>query len=187
MLGVCMHSCMLCHFSHVWLFATLWTIGHQAPLSMGFSRQEYWGVLPCLPPGNLLNLGTEPASLMFYALAAGFFTSSATWEAPCWVYTYLHTSTWTDHRYICVLPIVNTHPNCFPPYPSRLSQSTCFGCPVSAMGLALVTCFTRCDVCVSMLSSQCPTHFFSRWVPKSVPCVCVSPAALHAGSSAPSS
>ena len=111
MLGVCMHSCMLCHFSRVWLFATLWTIGHQAPLSMGFSSQEYQGVLPCLPPGNLLNLGMEPASLTSYALAAGFFTSSTTWKALCWVYKYLHTSTWTGHRYIWVLPILNTYPN----------------------------------------------------------------------------
>ena len=36
-----LHACMLSRFSHVWLFVTLWTIAHQAPLSMGFSRQEY--------------------------------------------------------------------------------------------------------------------------------------------------
>ena len=38
----CMHACMLSHFSHVQLCATAWTAAHQAPLSMGFSRQEYW-------------------------------------------------------------------------------------------------------------------------------------------------
>ena len=38
----CMHACMLSHFSRVWLCATLWTAAHQAPLSTGFSRQEYW-------------------------------------------------------------------------------------------------------------------------------------------------
>ena len=43
---------MLSHFSHVRLFATLWTVGHQAPWSMGFSRQEYWSGLPCPPPGD---------------------------------------------------------------------------------------------------------------------------------------
>ena len=43
---------MLSCFSHVQLFATLWTIAHQAPLSMGFSRQEYWSGLPCPPPGD---------------------------------------------------------------------------------------------------------------------------------------
>ena len=47
---------------HVRLFATPWTIAHQTPLSMGFSRQEYWGGLPCPPPGARPDLGTEPVS-----------------------------------------------------------------------------------------------------------------------------
>ena len=46
----------------VWFFATPWTIAHQAPLSMGFSRQEYWNGLPCPPPGDLPDRGTEPRS-----------------------------------------------------------------------------------------------------------------------------
>ena len=41
---------------------TLWTVAHLAPLSMGFSRQEYWTGLPCPPPGDLLNSGIEPGS-----------------------------------------------------------------------------------------------------------------------------
>ncbi|ELR63021.1 hypothetical protein M91_07536, partial [Bos mutus] len=49
-----------------------------APLSMGFSRQEYWSGLPCPPPGDLLDSGIEPKSLMSPALAGGFFTTSAT-------------------------------------------------------------------------------------------------------------
>ena len=53
----------------------------QAPLSMGFSRQEQWSGLPCPPPGNILNPGIEPVSLISHALAGGFFTTSATWEA----------------------------------------------------------------------------------------------------------
>ena len=48
--------------SRVWLFATPWTIAHQAPLSMGFSRQEYWNGLPFPSPGNLPNPGIEPRS-----------------------------------------------------------------------------------------------------------------------------
>ena len=48
--------------SLVWLFATPWTRAHQAPLSMGFSRQEYWSGLPCPPPGDLPCSGTEPSS-----------------------------------------------------------------------------------------------------------------------------
>ena len=48
---------MLSCFSCVWLFATLWTEAHQAPLSMGFSRQEYWSGLPCPPPEDLPDSG----------------------------------------------------------------------------------------------------------------------------------
>ena len=73
--------CMLSRFSPVWLFATLWTVAHQALLSMGFSRQEYWSGFPCPPPGDLPDPGTEPISLMSPALADGFYTTSATWEA----------------------------------------------------------------------------------------------------------
>ena len=54
--------CICCRFSHVWLFVTLWTIACQAPLSMGFSRQEYWSKLPFPTPGDLPDPGTEPSS-----------------------------------------------------------------------------------------------------------------------------
>ena len=63
------------------LCETLGTIPCQAPLSMGFSRQEYWSGLPFPPPGDLPNPETKLASLMPPALAGGFFTSGATWEA----------------------------------------------------------------------------------------------------------
>ena len=53
----------------------------QAPLSMGFSRQEHWTELPCSPPHDVSNPGNEPASLTSPTLAGGFFTTSATWEA----------------------------------------------------------------------------------------------------------
>ena len=72
---------MLSCFSPVQLFETLETIARQAPLSTGFSRQQYWCGLPCPPPGDLPNPGTEPASLASPALASGFFITSATWEA----------------------------------------------------------------------------------------------------------
>ena len=66
--------------SRVWLFATPWTVAHQARLSMGFSRQEYWSGLPCPPPRDPPNPGSEPTSLRkFPALGGGFFTNSATW------------------------------------------------------------------------------------------------------------
>ena len=60
---------MLSRFSCVQLCATRWTIAHQAPLSMGFSRQEHWSGLPCSPPGDLPDPGMETASFMSSALA----------------------------------------------------------------------------------------------------------------------
>ena len=59
---------------------TLWTVAHQATLSMGFSRQEYWSGLPCPPPGDLLYPGIEPVSLTSPALASRFVTTKANWE-----------------------------------------------------------------------------------------------------------
>ena len=61
-------------------FVTLWTVAHQAPLSVGFSRQEYWRELPCPPPGDLPDPGIEPRSPK---LTHGFSTTGAAWEAHC--------------------------------------------------------------------------------------------------------
>ena len=77
-----MHTCMLSHFSHVWLFAPLWIVVCQAFLSMEFSRQEYWSELPFPPSGNLPNPGIEPESLMNPALAGGFFLPLASLGSP---------------------------------------------------------------------------------------------------------
>ena len=76
------HGYVLSRFSRVQLFATPWTIALQALLSMGFSRQEYWSGLPCPPsrgsswPQDWTHISQSPA------LAGGFFTTGATWEAP---------------------------------------------------------------------------------------------------------
>ena len=64
---------VLSRFSRVRLFATPWTVA-QAPLPMGFSRQEHWSELPFPPPGDLPNSGSEPVSLTSHAVAGGFFT-----------------------------------------------------------------------------------------------------------------
>ena len=58
--------------NHVQLFATPWTVAHQAPVSMGFSREEYWKGVPFTPPGDLPNPGIEPRapSLQAHSLAA---------------------------------------------------------------------------------------------------------------------
>ena len=61
---------------------TLWTVAHQAPLNMGFSRQKYWSELPCPPAGDLPNPVIKLASPMSPALADGFFTANTTLEAP---------------------------------------------------------------------------------------------------------
>ena len=108
--------CVLNHFSHVQLFATLWTVARQAPLSMGFSRQEYWSRLPCPPPGE----SSWPRSLTSPALAGGFFTTSATWEyyrsqilglyanhTPCnWQQVLIGKSTWMLRLHVYYSPLL---------------------------------------------------------------------------------
>ena len=74
-------ACVLSCFSCVQLFVTLWTVARQVPLSMGFSRQEYWSGLPCPPPGDLPDPGTKLVSLMSLAFTRRFFTTIATWKA----------------------------------------------------------------------------------------------------------
>ena len=85
---------MLIGFSHVQLFVTPWTVARQAPLSMSFSRLEYWSGLPCPPPRDLPGPGIKPTSLMSPALAAA--------SATCllkYIYTCLPICT---HTYVCV-------------------------------------------------------------------------------------
>ena len=67
--------CITSMLSQVQLFVTLWIVARQAPLSMGFSRKEYWSGLLFPSPGDLLNPGIEPMSLVSPALAGGFFTT----------------------------------------------------------------------------------------------------------------
>ena len=68
--------------SRVRLFVAPWAVAHQAPLSMGLFRHDYWSRLPFPPPGDLPNPGIEPPPLVSPALAGGFFITSATWETP---------------------------------------------------------------------------------------------------------
>ena len=69
----------MCVFSHVQIFVTPWTIAHQAPLSMGFSRQEYWNGLPFPSPADLSNPWIEPVSP---ALGGRFLTGEPPGK-PC--------------------------------------------------------------------------------------------------------
>ena len=72
---------LLACFSHVQLFATLWTLACQASLSMGFSRQEYWSGLPCPPTGDLPDPGIELESLTSPALTGRLLTTSGRSDA----------------------------------------------------------------------------------------------------------
>ena len=104
------NTCMCCVLRCVQLFATPWTVAHQIPLSLEFSRQEYWSRLPFLSPGDLPNLGIKPRSP---ALAHGSFTIGTwilyhwhvhIWEAPICtcvhIYVYVYVCKKTDKRSI---------------------------------------------------------------------------------------
>ena len=78
--AACMPSCFSRVTKSFPTLLTLWTVAHQDPLSLGFSRQEYWSGLPCPPQGDLPDPGMEPESLKSPALAGEFFTTSTTWQ-----------------------------------------------------------------------------------------------------------
>ena len=79
-----MRAWMLSPFNPIRLFVTLWTVVRQAPLSTGLSRQEYWGGLPCPPPGDLPDPGIEPVSpqgsRVLYSISSCNFQSWKAWE-----------------------------------------------------------------------------------------------------------
>ena len=70
--------CVLCaqSLTCIQVFATPWTVAHQAPLSMGFSRQEHWSGLPLPSPWDLPDPGIKPTSPASPALAGRFFTTA---------------------------------------------------------------------------------------------------------------
>ena len=78
----------MCVLGCVQLFATPWTVAHQTPLSMEFSRQEYWSGLPFPSLGHLPDPGIEPTSLASLALAGRFFTSAPPGK-PCITDNYI--------------------------------------------------------------------------------------------------
>ena len=81
--SVMTHVCVCAQLlKHVQLFETPWTIACQAPLSMEFSRQEYWSGLPFPSPGDLPNPGIEPQSLVSPALVGDLFTTASPGKPP---------------------------------------------------------------------------------------------------------
>ena len=67
----------MCVLSYIQHFVILWTVAYQAPLSMEFSRQKYWNVLPFPTQGDLPDPRIEPTSLVSLALAGGFFNTAS--------------------------------------------------------------------------------------------------------------
>ena len=118
-----MRVCYVCKsLSHVQLFVTPWTVDPQAPLSVGFSRQEYWSRLPFPPPGDLSNPGIEPMSPAF---AGEFFTI----EPPGKPHIIIkHLSKFTEHT----TPQVNPHVDCGLWVIMMLSYKflSCHKCPI---------------------------------------------------------
>ena len=87
MYDVCVFVCAQL-LSPVRLFVTPWTVAHQAPLSMGFSRQYYWSGLPCSPPGYLPHPGIEPMSPAAPVLQADSLLLSY-WGSPIYYSKYI--------------------------------------------------------------------------------------------------
>ena len=85
---MCVSVCACVHAKSLQscLTVTLRAVDSQAPVSMGFSRQEYWSGLPCPSSGDLPKMGIEPMCFECLELAGRFFTTSATWEALCTEY-----------------------------------------------------------------------------------------------------
>ena len=88
---VVMLVCVACVLSYIWFFASPWTVAHQAPLSMGFSRQEYWSGLPFLSPGDLCNPGIKLMSPNVACIGRQVLYPCTTGEALMlpWVHSYI--------------------------------------------------------------------------------------------------
>ena len=92
----------------------------QAPLSMGFSRREYWSGLLCPPPGDLPDPEIEPVSLMSPILTGGFFTTSSIWEAPAVMlppYDTFFPMCHVNEAHSC---------SCYPTYPGYIDNQCLF-------------------------------------------------------------
>ena len=145
--------CMLSRFSHVWLFATPWTVARQA-LSMGFSRQEYWSGLPCPPPGDLPDPGIKPASLMSPSLAGEFFTTSTTWEALNQLSVYIYP----------LPPESPSHRPCSTPPGYHRTPSWA---PVLYRSFPLAVCFTHGGlhmICIFIRFFKSKASFLQPWM-----------------------
>ena len=90
---MCVCVCVCAVLSCVQLFVIPWTAAHQVPLSMGFSRQEYWSGLLFSPPGDLPDPGIKPSTLVSPALADRFFTTAPPGRPNFHAYLFI----WKSH------------------------------------------------------------------------------------------
>ena len=105
-----LRACVLICFSRVLLFVTPRTVAPQAPLSMGFSRQESWSGLPCPPPGHLSDPGFKPALLMALprscdAGTKGQLTSSSIWHSLSSIQIYFKALQISEHLSLALILI----------------------------------------------------------------------------------
>ena len=116
-LNACVHAQLL---SGVWLFGTLWTVVCQAPLSMGFSRQEHWNGLPFLPSWDLPNLGQTHV----FCIAGRFFTTDPLGKPYSWIlFTYQQLSLSPSLCLLFIRPSVSTEHHIFS---IQSSKHACF-------------------------------------------------------------
>ena len=150
---------MLSHFSCIQLYVTLWTVARQAPLSKGFSRQQYWSGLPCPPPGALPNLGIEPETSLSPALAGGFFATSATYFFfnPIFFISELY-----SHFWLLIFGVEVWYSGCCDMSPSSFFRTKTLVLPgVGDVGCWWVTAESFCICCLQPMELLPQSHTLS--------------------------
>ena len=104
---VCVCVCMPSHFTNVQCCVILWTVARQAPLSMGFSRQEHWSGLPCLPPRDLPDPGIESRSPALQADSLPAELPGKPFSMCVYIYVCV-----CIHIYVCTYVCVPSHFSC---------------------------------------------------------------------------
>ena len=118
---------LLSHFSYVQLFGTLWTVAHQAPLAMEFSRQECWSRLPCPPPGNLPHPGIKTR---FPALEVDSFTAEPLGKPTRRI---LHSVQFSSVAQLCLTLQSHELQHARPPCPSPTPGAYSNPCPLKRL------------------------------------------------------